>query len=103
MNNSTLDSSCFNGAYKELVELIGYENTLLIHDYFAGQYVTFPKRLLSEKYLHEQIIKEYNGTNAKELARKYDYSYSWIRKIVKNRNLIKWDFTSQKSNIQTDD
>lgn len=85
MNNSTLDSACFNGVYKELVELIGYENTLLIHNYFAGQYVTFPKRLLSEKYLHEQIIKEYNGTNAKELARKYDYSYSWIRKIVKSK------------------
>ncbi|MDM5251007.1 Mor transcription activator family protein [Lysinibacillus sp. G4S2] len=89
MDKSTLDSSCFNGAYKEFVELIGYKNTLRVYDYFAGQYVTFPKRLLSEEYLHEQIVKEYDGTNAKELARKYDYSYSWVRKILKKMAVYK--------------
>nr|WP_249316488.1 Mor transcription activator family protein [Bacillus sp. FJAT-50079] len=81
-----LDSSCFNGVYKELVELIGHKNTILIHSYFAGQYVTFPKKVLSEEYLHQQIVHEYNGKNAKELARKYDYSYSWIMKILKKYN-----------------
>ncbi|MGG2057220.1 Mor transcription activator family protein [Lysinibacillus pakistanensis] len=89
MDTSRLDSSCFNGAYKEFVELIGYQNTMLVHSYFAGQYVTFPKRLLSEQYLYEQIAKEYDGTNAKELARKYDYSYSWIRKILKKKAIYK--------------
>lgn len=87
IDKSTLDISCFNGAYKEFVELIGYKNTLCVYDYFAGQYVTFPKRLLSEKFLHKQIIKEFDGTNAKELARKYDYSYSWIMKILKRKSL----------------
>lgn len=85
MDVSTLDSSCFNGAYKEFVELIGHKNTLLVHDYFAGQYVTFPKKLLSEIYLHQQILFEYDGSNAKELARKYGYSYSWVRKILKDK------------------
>lgn len=82
-----IDSSHFNGAYKEFIELIGYENTLIIHSHFAGQYVTFPKRLLSEEHLHKQILLEYDGNNAKELARKYDYSYSWIRKILKKNNI----------------
>lgn len=86
IDKSTLDSSCFNGAYKDFVELIGYKNTLCVYNYFAGQYVTFPKRLLSEEFLHEQIIKEFDGTNAKELARKYDYSYSWIMKILKRNS-----------------
>lgn len=85
---STLDSSCFNGAYKEFVELIGHKNTLLVHNYFAGQYVTFPKKLLSEHYLHDQIVSEYDGQNAKELARKYDYSYSWVMKILKRKKIL---------------
>lgn len=78
-----LDSSKFNGVYKELIDLIGHESTLQLYDYFKGQYVTFPKRLLSEEYLHKQIVEEYNGQNARQLARKYDYSYSWIMKILK--------------------
>jgi Mor family transcriptional regulator len=73
----------FNGIYKELLELIGYENTIILHQYYAGQYITFPKRLLKESYLHQSIVDEYDGTNARELARKYDYSYSWIMKILK--------------------
>lgn len=64
--------------------MIGHKNTLLVHDYFAGQYVTFPKKLLSETYLHHQILSEYDGSNAKDLARKYGYSYSWVRKILKS-------------------
>lgn len=88
MDFSTLDSSCFNGAYKEFVELIGYKNTLLVYNYFAGQYVTFPKKLLSEQFLHDQIIKEYDGRNAKELARKYGYSYSWIMKVLKRKQSL---------------
>lgn len=85
MDISALDNTCFNGAYKEFVELIGHQNTLLVHNYFAGQYVTFPKRLLSEQYLHDQIVSEYDGQNAKELARKYGYSYSWVMKVLKRR------------------
>lgn len=85
MDVHTLDSSCFNGVYKEFIDLIGHQNTLIVHSYFAGQYVTFPKKILSEKYLHQQILLEYDGGNAKQLARKYDYSYSWVMKILKSR------------------
>ena len=85
MDISTLDSSCFNGTYREFVELIGHKNTLLVHNYFSGQYVTFPKKLLSEQYLHDQIVNEYDGQNAKELAKKYGYSYSWVMKILKRK------------------
>lgn len=73
----------FNAVYKEILELIGYENTLKLHGYYAGQYITFPKRILKESYIHQRIVEEYDGTNARALARKYDYSYSWIMKISK--------------------
>lgn len=78
-----LDSACFNGSYKEFVELIGHKNTLILYETYAGQYVTFPKKLLSDKYLHERILKEYDGKNAKELAKKYGYTYSWTMKLLK--------------------
>lgn len=73
----------FNTVYRELVEIIGYENTIKLHEYYAGQYITFPKRILKESYLHQRIVEEYDGTNARDLSRKYDYSYSWIMKLLK--------------------
>lgn len=78
-----MEKEHFNGIYQELLELIGYENTIILHEYYAGQYITFPKRLLKESYLHQRIVDEYDGTNARDLAREYDYSYSWIMKIIK--------------------
>lgn len=73
----------FNTVYKELVEIIGLEHTLKLYQFYAGQYLTFPKRILKESYLHQRIVEEYDGTNARHLARKYDYSYSWIMKVLK--------------------
>lgn len=89
MDYSKLDSSCFNGSYKEFIELIGYKNTLLVYNHFAGQYVTFPKKFLSEQYLYEAIVNEYDGTNAKALVKKYGYSYSWVMKILKREHCNK--------------
>lgn len=77
----------FNSIYQELVEVIGYENMIKLHEYYAGQYITFPKRILKESYIHQRIIEEYDGTNARDLARRFNYSYSWIMKLVqRHRN-----------------
>lgn len=73
----------YNDIYKELMDIIGYENMIKLHEYYAGQYITFPKRILKESYIHKRIIEEYDGSNARNLARKYDYSYSWVMKILK--------------------
>lgn len=81
----------FNGIYKELINIVGYENTIKLHEYYAGQYITFPKRILKESYIYRRIVEEYDGTNARELARKYDYSYSWIMKILKRSTKMEDD------------
>lgn len=73
----------FNNVYKELIELVGLENTIKLHEFYGEQYITFPKRILKESYLHQRIVEEYDGRNARELARKYEYSYSWIMKVLK--------------------
>ena len=76
------ESKHFNSIYQELIEVIGYESKIKLHEYYAGQYITFPKRILKESYIHQRIVEEYDGTNARELARRFNYSYSWIMKIL---------------------
>lgn len=78
-----VESKHFNSIYQELIEVVGYESMIKLHEYYAGQYITFPKRILKESYIHKRIVEEYDGTNARELARKYEYSYSWIMKVLK--------------------
>lgn len=84
IDNKYLTSDCYNGSYKELIDLIGYENTMKIYESYAGQYITLPKKLYSDDYIHQCIREEYNGTNAREIAKKYNYTYSWIMKLLKN-------------------
>lgn len=83
IDTKKLKSSCFNGSYKELIELIGHDHTIILYENYAGQYLSLPKKLIAEEYLHRLILEEYDGTNAKKLARKYGYTYSWIQKLLK--------------------
>ena len=72
-----------NDVYKELVELIGYDNTMKLYTYYKGQQVTFPIKLFKPECVGEMIKKQYDGTNAKKLARTYGYSERWIKELIK--------------------
>jgi Mor family transcriptional regulator len=50
---------------------------------FKGQQITFPMYLFDKKYIAEKIREEYDGSNGKELAKKYGYSERHIREIAK--------------------
>jgi hypothetical protein len=68
-----MDKSDFNGVYEELIELLGLEVTLKIHEYFKGQQVNSPMRLHSKAY----VIKELQGktvSGSKEMAKEIEYS-----------------------------
>jgi hypothetical protein len=70
-----------NETMEQLKMLIGKENALKVYKLFEGENIYFPKRIgLAE--LHNQIYAELNeGRSYGELARKYGYSKSYIRKI----------------------
>lgn len=85
---SKLDCSCFYGAYSDLCKLIGAEATLMIHEQYSGQLLSLPKKLLADDYVHTEIIREYDGTNALALAKKYGYTVSWIRKVIKAQRIL---------------
>lgn len=81
-----LESKCFNGIYKEFTELFGVEMMLQVYENFRGMTLSFPKKLLDDTYLHTCICQEYDETNAKQLARKYDYTLNWIMQIIKRND-----------------
>lgn len=73
------------GVYAEIASLLSTDAALKLHNRFRGTQVSFPVELLSREYIFEQIKKEYDGTNIRELATKYGYTEKWIRKIVKKQ------------------
>ena len=77
-----------NGVYKDIADEIGLENTLTIYKLFHGTQVSFPNRLFSKEYTYQAIIREYNGKNVPQLARKYNYSERSIWRILKQKNDI---------------
>ncbi len=72
-----------NEVYKELVDLIGYDNTMLLYTHFKGQQVTFPVRLYNPETVCAMVKREYDGKNAKQLARAFGYSERWIKELLK--------------------
>lgn len=78
------ENELYNSIYKELSELVGLDTTLKIYLRFKGQQVSFPVRLYNPQMIQQSVIKEYDGTNIAELARKYDYSEKSIRRMIRN-------------------
>ena len=77
------DFSGLQDVYREIADEIGIENTLAIYRMFRGTQVSFPNRLFSKEFIRCAIKKEYNGTNAAQLALKYNYSERSIWRIIK--------------------
>lgn len=72
----------FSLVYKEIAELIGEENTVILYNHFKGQQISFPLHLYSVDYIKKCIVEEYNGSNVRELALKYGFTERWVRKII---------------------
>lgn len=73
----------FNSVYEEISEEFGYEVALKIYQNYKGMQITFPTRLFNPDYVKTQIPIEYDGTNIKQLAKKYGYSEKTVRRMIK--------------------
>lgn len=80
----TKEAELYNTVYKEISEIVGLDATLKIYLRFKGQQVSFPVRLYNPHLIQQNVIKEYDGTNVKELAKKYDYSEKTIRRMIRD-------------------
>lgn len=78
------ESELFNEVYKEICTLIGLDAAIAIYQAYKGQQITFPIHLFNTKRIQRSIIREYDGTNLKELAKKYGYSEKTVRRMIKD-------------------
>ena len=66
-----------------LNEIVGDRVLEQIIDYAGGTQIYIPKRRTIERPMRERaILAEYNGSNTKYLARKYDITERTVRKIL---------------------
>ena len=77
------DSELLSPVYKEISERLGMNTAMTIYEMFKGQQISFPTRFFDPAMVHQAIIQEYDGTNVRMLAIKYNYSEKSIRRIIK--------------------
>lgn len=73
------------GVYSEIAEEFDVITAYKIYKCFKGLQLTFPLRFYSNEWMNNQITAEYNGSNVKELAKKYDLSERRIRQIISTK------------------
>lgn len=78
------DSELLNSVYKEISEKMGIDAAMELYQMFKGQQICFPVRFFNPARIQQIIVKEYDGTNIRLLAAKYNYSEKTIRRIVKH-------------------
>lgn len=78
------DSELLNSVYKEISEKMGIDIAMELYQMFKGQQICFPVRFFNPARIHQIIAQEYDGTNVRELAAKYNYSEKTIRRILKD-------------------
>jgi len=74
-----------NSVYKEISEKLGMDAAMEIYQMFKGQQINFPVRFFNPARIQQIIVKEYDGTNIRALAMKYNYSEKSIRRIIKEK------------------
>ena len=85
--NSHNTSDNWHSVYADIANLVGEDNTIKIYRYFRAMNINFPMKLFTKTGLENIIKNEYNGSNVKDLARKYGYSMRHINRIVIDNKL----------------
>ena len=84
MQMAEKDSELLNTVYREISEKLGMDMAMEIYQMFKGQQINFPVRFFNPERIQQIIVKEYDGTNIRTLAIKYNYSEKTIRRIIKD-------------------
>ncbi|MBO5047193.1 MAG: Mor transcription activator family protein [Clostridia bacterium] len=80
----TNESDLFNDIYREIGVQLGLDTAIAIYQMYKGQQITFPIHLFNAKRIQTSIIKEYDGSNIRKLAKKYGYSEKTVRRMIKD-------------------
>ena len=78
-----IDPATLPCPYNELAPVIGLEAAMILAEKYQGTSVYFNKLDSTLKEIrNEKIRKEFRGYNQKALARQFNLSEAWIRKIL---------------------
>lgn len=77
------DPELLNIVYREISENLGMDTAMSIYQMFKGQQISFPVRFFNPEKIKQIIVQEYDGTNIRMLAIKYNYSEKSVRRIIK--------------------
>ena len=84
MRMAVSDPELLNAVYKEISEKLGMDTAMSIYQMFKGQQISFPVRFFNPEKIQQIVVQEYDGTNIRTLAIKYNYSEKSIRRIIKD-------------------
>ena len=73
-----------NNVYREISEKLGMDTAMEIYQMFKGQQISFPVRFFNPARIQQTIVEEYDGSNVRMLAVKYNYSEKTVRRIIKD-------------------
>ena len=78
------EADLLNEVYREISSVVGLDSAIAIYQMYKGQQITFPVHLFNAKRIQHSIIKEYDGSNLRDLAKRYGYSEKTIRRMIKD-------------------
>ena len=94
-DSETIKFEDLHPTYQHIARIVGVEAALKLGEKFSGLSLYFPKMGRKSQHLRSardrRIIREFDGTNGKTLARKFHLSVVWIRCLtrMKRRSLSK--------------
>lgn len=81
--SSKIKPSDLAGDYACIAEIIGIENTILLHKHYRGQQITLPQRLYSVDYVVKEVNRQLGSLTLSDLAKKYGYTERRLRQLIK--------------------
>ena len=84
ISDSEITADDLNGIYKEIANIIGIENTLLLYRSFQGQQINFPKKFYAKEYIIKQARENEKNEKMRSIAFKFGYTENHLRKILKD-------------------
>lgn len=91
MRMASKDTQLLNNIYREIGERLGTDTAMELYQMFKGQQISFPVRFFNPVMVRRIIAREYDGTNIRALAIKYNYSEKTIRRIIKEEKMEEED------------
>lgn len=79
------DTALYNDVYREISAWLGREAAIKLYDMFKGQQISFPVRLYDPEAVRLAVLREYDGTNVAQLAKKYGYSEKTVRRMLSSQ------------------